>query len=312
MIKVFIDGSHGTTGLRLKSRLEKRDDIKLIGPGEEKRKDKEARREAINESDITFLCLPDDASRESVSLLENNSTVIFDTSTAFRTDPSWAYGFPELSEKHLEKIKSSKKIAVPGCHASGFISIVYPLVEAGIMPKDYPCVCHSMTGYSGGGKKMISQYENGKTEDLFSPRQYGLNQNHKHLKEMKYVTGLDNEPIFTPIVDDYYSGMATSVPVFSSLCSGATKKQIHSCLAEKYKDSGIITVLPVDGGDDNINIIASNILSGKDSMEILVSGNDDRIFITSIFDNLGKGASGAAVECMNISVGLDEKYSLVL
>lgn len=312
MIKVFIDGSHGTTGLRLKSRLEKRDDIKLIGPGEEKRKDKEARREAINESDITFLCLPDDASRESVSLLENNSTVIFDTSTAFRTDPSWAYGFPELSEKHLKKIKSSKKIAVPGCHASGFISIVYPLVEAGIMPKDYPCVCHSMTGYSGGGKKMISQYENGKTEDLFSPRQYGLNQNHKHLKEMKYVTGLDNEPIFTPIVDDYYSGMATSVPVFSSLCSGATKKQIHSCLAEKYKDSGIITVLPVDGGDDNINIIASNILSGKDSMEILVSGNDDRIFITSIFDNLGKGASGAAVECMNISVGLDEKYSLVL
>jgi len=312
MIKVFIDGSHGTTGLRLKSRLEKRDDIKLIGPGEEKRKDKEARREAINESDITFLCLPDDASRESVSLLENNSTVIFDTSTAFRTDPSWAYGFPELSEKHLEKIKSSKKIAVPGCHASGFISIVYPLVEAGIMPKDYPCVCHSLTGYSGGGKKMISQYENGKTEDLFSPRQYGLNQNHKHLKEMKYVTGLDNEPIFTPIVDDYYSGMATSVPVFSSLCSGATKKQIHSCLAEKYKDSGIITVLPVDGGDDNINIIASNILSGKDSMEILVSGNDDRIFITSIFDNLGKGASGAAVECMNISVGLDEKYSLVL
>lgn len=312
MIKVFIDGSHGTTGLRLKSRLEKRDDIKLIGPGEEKRKDKEARREAINESDITFLCLPDDASRESVSLLENNSTVIFDTSTAFRTDPSWAYGFPELSEKHLKKIKSSKKIAVPGCHASGFISIVYPLVEAGIMPKDYPCVCHSLTGYSGGGKKMISQYENGKTEDLFSPRQYGLNQNHKHLKEMKYVTGLDNEPIFTPIVDDYYSGMATSVPVFSSLCSGATKKQIHSCLAEKYKDSGIITVLPVDGGDDNINIIASNILSGKDSMEILVSGNDDRIFITSIFDNLGKGASGAAVECMNISVGLDEKYSLVL
>ena len=217
MYKVFIDGNQGTTGLRLFDRLSKRDDIELLTISESLRKDKEERRRLINESDITFLCLPDEASRESVSLCDNEDTVIIDTSTAHRTNPDWAYGFAELSPEHRAKIASSKRIAVPGCHASGFISIVYPLVANGIMPADYPVVCHSLTGYSGGGKKMINDYEAAKTDDLFAPRQYGLTQNHKHLKEMKVITGLEDFPLFTPIVDDYYSGMATTVPLFTKL-----------------------------------------------------------------------------------------------
>lgn len=310
MYKVFIDGNQGTTGLRLFDRLSKRDDIELLTISEELRKDKDERRRLINMSDITFLCLPDDASRESVSLCENDNTVIIDTSTAHRTNADWAYGFAELSEAHRNNIASSKRIAVPGCHASGFISIVFPLIASGIMPKDYPCVCHSLTGYSGGGKKMINDYENEKTNDLFAPRQYGLTQNHKHLKEMQAVTGLADYPIFTPIVDDYYSGMATTVPLFTKLLSGKTLDEIHSMFSEYYKDSQFIEVLPLHGGETPVAMISANEMSGKDSMKILISGNDERVFITSVFDNLGKGASGAAVQCMNISMGIDEKTSL--
>ena len=302
MHKVFIDGNQGTTGLRLYDRLKERDDIKIITIDEDLRKDKDERRRLINMSDIAFLCLPDDASRESVSLCDNENTVIIDTSTAHRTLPEWAYGFPELSGSHRSKIKNSKRIAVPGCHASGFISIVYPLIASGIMPKDYPCVCHSLTGYSGGGKKMINQYENEKTNDLFAPRQYGLSQNHKHLKEMKAITGLESEPIFTPIADDYYSGMSTSVPVFTRLLGGVTLREVHDMFSQFYSDAKLISVLPLS----DTAFISANEMSGKDSMKIFISGNDDRIFITSIFDNLGKGASGAAVQCMNISMGIDE------
>lgn len=310
MYKVFIDGNQGTTGLRLFDRLSKREDIELLTISEELRKDKDERRRLINMSDITFLCLPDEASKESVSLCNNDHTVIIDTSTAHRTNPDWAYGFAELSDDHRKNIASSKRIAVPGCHASGFISIVYPLIASGIMPKDYPCVCHSLTGYSGGGKKMINDYENEKTADLFAPRQYGLTQNHKHLKEMKAITGLEDFPLFTPIVDDYYSGMATTVPLFTKMLSVDSISEVHSMFSSYYKDSQFISVLPLHGGETPVSMVSANELSGKDSMKILISGNDERIFITSVFDNLGKGASGAAVQCMNISMGIDEKTSL--
>lgn len=310
MYKVFIDGNQGTTGLRLFDRLKTRDDIELLTISDELRKDKDERRRLINMSDITFLCLPDEASKESVSLCNNDHTVIIDTSTAHRTNPDWAYGFAELSDEHRAKIASSKRIAVPGCHASGFISIVYPLIASGIMPEDYPCVCHSLTGYSGGGKKMINDYENEKTNELFAPRQYGLTQNHKHLKEMKAITGLADFPVFTPIVDDYYSGMATTVPLFTKLLNKKTVSEIHAMFDEYYRNSQFIEVLPLHGGEAPVSMISANEMSGKDSMKILVSGNDERVFITSIFDNLGKGASGAAVQCMNISMGIDEKTSL--
>lgn len=312
MYKVFIDGNQGTTGLRLFDRLKDRTDIELMTISEELRKDKNERRRLINESDITFLCLPDDASMESVSLCDNSDTVIIDTSTAHRTADGWAYGFPELSDMHRRSIASSKRIAVPGCHASGFVSIVYPLVESGFLPKDYPAVCHSLTGYSGGGKKMIYKYENEKTEELFAPVQYGLLQNHKHLKEMKFVTGLDAAPIFTPIVDDYYSGMATTVPIFASYLGEKTINDVYEMFCEKYNSSSLVSVLPLFGGDTPMTQISANMMTGKDSMKILISGCDERIFITSVFDNLGKGASGAAVQCMNIAMGIEETTSLVI
>lgn len=310
MYKVFIDGNQGTTGLRLFDRLKERNDIQLIHIDPEKRKDKDERKRLINSSDISFLCLPDEAARESVSLCENPETVLIDTSTAHRTNPDWAYGFAELSEKHRSALSVSKRIAVPGCHASGFISIVYPLIASGIMPASYPVVSHSLTGYSGGGNKMIDQYENNKTEDLFAPRQYGLTQTHKHLKEMKAITGLEMYPAFTPIVDDYYSGMATTVTLFASMLNNSSIEKIHDMFSGFYKNSALISVLPLYGGEPAVSLVSANEMCGLDSMKILISGNDDRIFITSIFDNLGKGASGAAVQCMNIAMGIDETESL--
>ena len=309
MTKVFIDGSAGTTGLRIHERLAGRQDIELMLLSEELRKDTETRREMLNAADIVFLCLPDAAAIEAVGMVENKNTAVIDTSTAHRTNDSWAYGFPEISGGR-EKIKASKRIANPGCHASGFISIVYPLIANGIMPSDYPVVCHSLTGYSGGGKKMINDYENEKTDALFAPRQYGLTQNHKHLKEMKVITGLEDFPLFTPIVDDYYSGMATTVPLFTKLLNKTSLEEIHSMFCEHYKNSEFIEVLPLHGGETPVSMISANEKSSKDSMKILISGNEERIFITSVFDNLGKGASGAAVQCMNISMGIDETTSL--
>lgn len=310
MKKVFIDGSAGTTGLRIAERLEGRKDISLIKLSEENRKDTEARRSALNSADIAFLCLPDAAAVEAVSLIENSNTIVIDTSTAHRTNPAWAYGFPELSADFEEKIKNSKRIANPGCHASGFIALVFPLVEKGILSKDALLSCFSLTGYSGGGKKMIAEYESDeKGEELFSPRQYGLTQNHKHLPEMKAICGLSEMPIFAPIVDDFYSGMVVSVPLFSKLLVGnPTAKEIHEIFENHYKGQKVVEVMPF--GKEGF--LGSNNLSGKDGLQIEVTGNDERILIASRFDNLGKGSSGAAIQCMNLALGFDETLGLDL
>ncbi len=296
--KVFIDGKAGTTGLRIYERLECRDDIEIITLSEELRKDINAKTKALNEADIAFLCLPDDAARESVSLIENNKTVVIDTSTAHRTNPDWAYGFPELSEKCEEKIKSSKRIAVPGCHASGFIALIYPLIESGILNKDVLLSCFSITGYSGGGKKMIAEYEDeSRDTSLDAPRQYGIAQKHKHLPEMKIISGIDSEPIFCPVVSGFYSGMEVTVPIFSSmLANGKGVNDIKKAYQNKYSSS---IVYYTENSNEN-GFLSANKLSGKDSMEISVEGNDERILLVARYDNLGKGASGAAVECLNI------------
>lgn len=307
MKKIFIDGKAGTTGLRIYERLSQREDLELMLLPEEKRKDIEARREALNTCDIAFLCLPDAAAIESVSLIENENVRVLDTSTAHRTNPGWAYGFPELSQKHREKIKSSNRIAVPGCHASGFISLVYPLVEAGVLSADTLLTCHSLTGYSGGGKKMIAEYEDPNSDSaLKSPRQYGLTQNHKHLKEMRAITGIKSFPAFCPIVSDYYSGMLVSVPIFKEQLSGASMDDIKEIYANKYNSD----IVKYNNEIGENGFICSNKLSFNDSMEIFVEGNEDRILLMSRYDNLGKGASGAAIQNMNIVLGIDEKTGL--
>ena len=306
--KVFIDGSVGTTGLRIYERLADRDDIELLSLSEEKRKDPAARKQMLNSVDVAFLCLPDDAAREAVAMVENPDVTIIDASTAHRTLAGWAYGFPELSKAAEEKILSSKRIAVPGCHASGFIALVYPLVEAGLLAKEALITCHSITGYSGGGKKMIAEYE---AEDrnvlLGAPRQYALSQQHKHLKEMKAVCGLEHAPAFSPIVADFYSGMAVSVPLFASQVKGGVD-EIRKLYAEKYQGD---IVKYVDSADEN-GFLSGAALSGKDSMRIAVAGNDERILLLAVYDNLGKGASGAAVECMNLAIGADRTKGLIL
>ena len=301
MKKVFIDGSAGTTGLRIKERLSKRSDIELIILPEELRKDSEARKKALNECDIAFLCLPDAAAIEAVNMIENENVVVLDTSTAHRTDEGWAYGFPELSEEHFEKVASSKRIAVPGCHASGFIALTYPLVEKGIINKDTLLTCHSITGYSGGGKKMIAEYEDSERAALFdAPRQYALGQTHKHLPEMTKVTGLENAPVFCPIVSDFYSGMVVTVPIFKSqLNDGFKAEDIKNAYKEKYTGE----IVTYSESISESGLISANTLSFKDSMQITVEGNDERILLIARYDNLGKGASGAALECMNISMG---------
>ena len=297
--KIFIDGKAGTTGLRIYERLEQFEGIELITLSEEKRKDPVARKEALNSADVAFLCLPDDAARESVSLIENDNTVVIDTSTAHRTLDAWAYGFPELSPSHREKIASSKRIAVPGCHASGFISLVYPLVEAGALDGSENLSCFSLTGYSGGGKKMIADYEEEPDELLGAPRQYGLTQSHKHLKEMVKISGIENAPVFCPVVGDFYSGMEVTVPIFKSdLKNGFYIEKIKEIYKNKY-NGPLVTY----SDENEEGFISAGILSGKDSMMVSVYGNEDRIILVARYDNLGKGASGAAVECLNIVLG---------
>ena len=302
MTKVFIDGSAGTTGLRIAERLESRNDIELIKLSEENRKDISARQNAINKADIVFLCLPDVASVESVSLCENPNTVIIDTSTAHRTNSDWAYGFPELSADLYNKIKNSKRIANPGCHASGFIALVYPLIEKGILDENALLSCVSLTGYSGGGKKMIANYEADNRDVLLdAPRQYGLSQSHKHLPEMTAITGIKNAPAFMPIVGDFYSGMEVTIPIFPQMLKDAGIEDIKNIYKEKY--TGPVVYFAEDF-DEN-GFVSANKLRNRDSMEISVSGNEDRILLIARYDNLGKGASGAAVECMNIVLGCD-------
>lgn len=309
MKSIFIDGSAGTTGLRIFERLAQRKDIFLMTLSDELRKDPARRKEMLNKADIAFLCLPDDAARESVGMVENPNTVIIDTSTAHRTEKDWAYGFAELSEKFENNIRMSNRISVPGCHASGFIALIYPLIENGILEKDAFLTCHSITGYSGGGKKMISEYQLLEDESYHSPRQYGLSQNHKHLKEMKAVTGIDSFPIFCPIVSNFYSGMLVTVPLFKKqLKSGFSADDIKAIYKSKYNSD---MVRYFESIDEN-GFAAGNSLSGKDSMHITVSGNEERILLMAQYDNLGKGASGAAIECMNISMGTDKYTGLVI
>ncbi len=309
MTKVFIDGSAGTTGLRIFERLEARNDIQLLTLSEENRKDVNARKQMLNSCDVAFLCLPDDAARESVSLIDNPDVIVLDTSTAHRTAEGWAYGFPELSPKHYQNVKNGKRIAVPGCHASGFISLVYPLIKEGILSKDVLLACTSVTGYSGGGKKMIAEYEGDTRCDLLgAPRQYGLAQTHKHLKEMKHVAEINNEPAFSPIVADFYSGMCVTIPLFLSQLNGKTAEDIKN-VYKKYYSGGIVYF---NENADESGFISASKLAGKDNMEISVFGNDQRLLLMSRYDNLGKGASGAAIECMNIALNIDKENGLIL
>lgn len=305
MYKVFIDGSAGTTGLRIRERMQSRDDIELITLSEEMRKDTEARKEALNKADIAFLCLPDAAAIEAVSLIENGNTAVIDTSTAHRTADGWTYGFPEIGSRH-EKIKASKRIANPGCHASGFISLAAPLVEKGIINPQQKLSCFSLTGYSGGGKKMIAEYEDNERDTLLdAPRMYGIAQKHKHLPEMAKISGLDYDPIFCPIVAPYYAGMEVTVPIFASDING-TVEDIKAVYREYYQN-GLVHF--VENADES-GFTSANAYEGRDDMQITVCGNEDRILLISRFDNLGKGASGSAIQNMNILLGVDERKGL--
>ena len=305
MTKVFIDGSAGTTGLRIADRLALRKDIELIRLPEELRKDPDARADAINGADIVFLCLPDAAAIEAVALVQSEKVKIIDTSTAHRTDANWTYGFPELAGLR-QKIAASKHIANPGCHASGFVALIAPLVQAGIVPANLPLSCFSLTGYSGGGKKMIAEYEAADRSSLLKgPRQYALTQQHKHLKEIVKLCGISSTPVFCPIVADFYSGMEVTVPLFANTINGSAD-QIRQ-LYRDYYPQGLVRYCDDPDGDGMLSAAA---YSGRDDMQVSVHGNEERILLTARFDNLGKGASGAAIQNMNILLGIDETTGL--
>jgi N-acetyl-gamma-glutamyl-phosphate reductase len=313
--KIFVDGQEGTTGLKIHERLSKRDDIEILKIEPELRKDPGRRKEILNESDLSFLCLPDEASRESVSLITNGRTRVIDTSTAFRTDPSWTYGLAELNGEQRGLIRNSKKVAVPGCHATGFVMAVYPLVREKIILPDYPVVCQSITGYSGGGKKLIEQYESTERDnDRFkAPRLYSLKLKHKHIPEMQKYSGLSDPPLFIPVISNYFQGMVTSVPLFKrKLNRKMSPADIAAFYAEYYKSESFVEVKPYDSDSnlDNgyLNAIECN---GTNRFQMFVFGNDEQILVSSRFDNLGKGASGAAMQNMNIMLGLDERTGLV-
>ncbi len=311
--KVYIDGREGTTGLQIYDRLAARDDIELLLIDEDKRKDRSERKRFLNAADLVFLCLPDAAAVEAAGLVENPDTRVIDCSTAHRTAEGWTYGFPELSAEHKAAIKASKRVANPGCHATGFISIVYPLVSMGLLSPDAPLSCFSLTGYSGGGKKMIAQYE---AEDrlslLDSPSIYAMGQGHKHLPEMRKVCGLTQPPVFCPIVDDYYKGMAGTVPLHRSQLSGVRSlKQLREAFRDYYAGQRLILV-DEPGEGTVIGAVYANARAGADDLAIVVTGNDERFTVTALFDNLGKGASGAAVQNMNLMLGFDETAGLNL
>lgn len=301
--KIYIDGQAGTTGLQIYERLGGRQDIELLTIDPERRKDPEERKKLLNGADLVFLCLPDQAAREAVALIENPAVRVIDASTAHRTAPGWDYGFAELSPKHRAKIAKSHRVANPGCHATGFISGVYPLVQAGLIARDQFLTCFSLTGYSGGGKKMIAQYEAAdRPAELASPCPYGLGQTHKHLPEMQTICGLTKPPVFVPVVDDYYKGMATTVAL------PAPAQAVHDALAGHYRDAKLVQVAPL-GRED---MISANTLAGRDTLKLIVCGNEERCTVTALFDNLGKGASGAAVQNMNLMLGFDETAGLSL
>lgn len=308
--RVYIDGQSGTTGLQIFERIGARNDLELMRIDEDKRHDLDERRRFLNACDIAFLCLPDDGAREAVSLVDNPDVCIIDASTAHRTADGWTYGFPELSQGQRAAIAASKRVANPGCHATGFISVTAPLVQAGIVSADYPLTCFSLTGYSGGGKRMIADYEaDGRPVSLDAPGIYGLSLQHKHLPEMQKVCGLSKAPVFLPVVDDYYKGMATSIMLHRDLLPGGVgAAEIHACLADHYAGQRFVSVAPL--GEQGTTLYA-NQLAGTNELRIVVCGSDDHVTVTSLFDNLGKGASGAAVQNMNIVLGIDEATGLV-
>ncbi|WP_078554387.1 N-acetyl-gamma-glutamyl-phosphate reductase [Bacillus alkalicellulosilyticus] len=310
--KIFVDGQEGTTGLKIHEYLSKNPNLEVYKIESEKRKDLEARRTLINEADIVFLCLPDSASRESVSMISNNKTKVIDASTAFRTHQEWTYGLPELHKNQRNSIQNSFRVSVPGCHATGFILAIHPLVAEGIIPRDYPTTCYALTGYSGGGKDLISKYQNSNREHLFAPRQYALNLNHKHLPEMQLHSGLSTAPLFTPIVGNYYQGDAVTIPLLPRLFTKrVTARDIHELLATYYKDERFIRVMPYDSKayleDGFFNLMSCN---NTNYLDIFVFGHDNQIILVTRFDNLGKGASGAAIQNMNIMLGFDEVSGL--
>lgn len=310
MAKVFIDGQEGTTGLKIVERLKKRPDIQILHIDQEKRKDPEARLKKIKEADITFLCLPDTASREIAEMAPKECRIL-DASTAHRTNPDWAYGFPELTVGQRQRIRESNRVAVPGCHASGFIALVKPLMEKGIISEEQVLSCTSLTGYSGGGKKMIAEYEEDTDKKLRAPRIYGLSQEHKHLPEMMKISGLKKAPLFFPIVSSYYSGMVTTISLSGEEAKREITPEILKELYQRfYTGQPLIRVLE-DLPEQEGSMIAGDRLSGRDDMEILVTGNSERMAVSASFDNLGKGASGAAIQCMNIMLGLEETLGLV-
>lgn len=305
MTKVFIDGSAGTTGLRIRERLSGRTDLELLTLSEDLRKDVNARRDMLNTANIAFLCLPDAAAVEAVSLIENDHTAVIDTSTAHRVSHGWAYGFAELSASHRNAIVTSKRVANPGCHASGFIAGVYPLVSGGVIAPDYPLTAYSLTGYSGGGKKLIAEYQDENRDVRHeSHRIYGTTLTHKHLPEMQKVCGLTKKPVFSPILGDFYAGMATTI-----LLPGIDAKTAWEAISDHYAGQRLVTVAPL-GGDESV--IYASTYAGKDTMRIQISGQNDQCMVTAIFDNLGKGASGAAIQNMNLLLGIDETTGLSL
>ena len=301
--KIYIDGKEGTTGLQIYERLGARDDLELLLIDPDKRKDPEERRRFLNAADIVFLCLPDAAARESVSLIENPRTRVIDASTAHRTAAGWAYGFAELSPAHRMAIQQASRVANPGCHATGFISAVYPLVSHGLLSKDTPLTCFSLTGYSGGGKKMIASYEaQEKSADLYAPRIYGLNLQHKHLPVMQTICKLTQPPVFCPVVDDYYKGMATTVSL-----PGIDAQAVWEVLSAHYAGQSLVSVTPQH---TEASMLSANTFAGRDSLTLYVNGHETQTIVTALFDNLGKGASGAAVQNMNLMLGLEETTGL--
>ncbi|WP_028562587.1 N-acetyl-gamma-glutamyl-phosphate reductase [Paenibacillus pinihumi] len=310
--KIFVDGQEGTTGLKIHDHLSKIPNIEVMKIEPEKRKDYEVRKALINEADVVFLCLPDFASRDSVSMVTNHKTKIIDASTAFRTNKEWTYGLPELNKYQRNKIRHSSRVSVPGCHATGFILAMHPLISEGIIPSEYPVSCFALTGYSGGGKSLISQYESSNREELFAPRPYALHLDHKHLPEMQLYSGLNSAPLFTPIVGNYYQGDAVTIPLFPGMfLKHVTAGDIQQLLASYYKDERFIRVIPYDSGayleEGFFNLMQCN---HTNNLDIFVFGHQDRILLVTRFDNLGKGASGAAIQNMNIMLGFEEGTGL--
>jgi len=310
---VFVDGQHGTTGLKIHEYLNTRKDIEVIEIPEDKRKDPETKQRLLNDVDIVFLCLPDDAARESVSLIKNNSVRIIDGSTAHRTSEGWIYGLPELKKEQRALITKSRRLTVPGCHAAGFILMLHPLIAQGIISPNYPVTCHAIAGYSGGGKTMISNYENENTPDYIkNPRPYSLALNHKHLPEMMKMVGLSRPPVFSPTVIDVYHGEIISIPlVVESLEKHLSATDIRETLAAYYADEYFVKVMPYPPDDYLKNgFLTFSDCNGTNNLEIFVFGNEGRILLSARYDNLGKGASGTAIQNMNLMLGFPETTGL--